>query len=172
MLDALHRTLLEPPVILSLDVLDYAQLHSRFGRYPLRSFGLAMAYTRDSGYSGILAQGDNLFITAHGDGYTVGHPAGQPRFCAVSLADWLEQAVLPCNFAGDIYLAAPGATAQYLADLCIVLGDACAGNTFGLFDRAYGELLPAGHPDWQRAENKPAGVLCRAEDANGTSPAA
>lgn len=136
-------------MILSLDVLDYANLHARFSRYPMRHFGLAMAYTPGSSYSGILAQGESLFITAHGDRCSIGHPGGDPRFDAPALAKWLEQWVLPCNYAGELYLAAPGAGQGYLNDLSIALDPIFSGDLFGLFGRAYGELLPGGHPDWQ-----------------------
>ncbi len=138
-------------MILSLDILDYGALHERYSRYPLRQFGLVMAWSAQASYSGILAQGENLYIAAHGAPDSIGHPGGEPRFSAAGLADWLEQSTLPCNFAGNIFLAAPGSTPGYLDALRMGLGGAFAGEVFGLFDRAYGEILPAGHPDWHRS---------------------
>ena len=135
-------------MIISLDIRDYTQVQHMFRRYPRDIFGLAMPYTPEATFCGTLAQGENLFISAHGDASSIGHPAGNPRFNASELALWLENSVLPCNFAGEIYIAAPGAAQGYINDLRSILGDAFRQRVHGQFNLAYSQILPPGREDW------------------------
>ena len=139
-------------MILILDIRDYAQVQRMFRRYRRSFYGLAMPYTTGTIYAGTLAQGESLFITAHGSPETIGHPDGAPRFRPVALAEWLEESVLPCNFAGDIYLTAPGATGHFLDELATALGPRFKGRLHGLFNCAYSQIMPPGYEDWITGE--------------------
>lgn len=142
-------------MILSLDIRDYALVQHRFRRYPRPFFGLALPYDAQSTYAGVLAQGENLFISAHGSPETIGHPDGSPRFTAHALAHWLEDSVLPCNYAGDIYLAAPGSTRAFLDALCCALGTDYRNRIHGVFNHAYSRIIPPEHSDWLTGEYRP-----------------
>jgi hypothetical protein len=138
-------------MIISLDIRDYTEVQHMFRRYPRNIFGLAMPYTPAANFCGTLAQGENLFICAHGDASSIGNPAGDPRFSAAELALWLENAVLPCNYAGDVYIAAPGAQQSYINDLRSALGDEFRHRVHGQFNLAYSQILPPGREDWVNA---------------------
>ena len=61
-----------------------------FRRYPRARYGLAMPYAEDASYADVLAQGEDLFISAHGSPSSVGHPLGEPRFGPGEMAQVLE----------------------------------------------------------------------------------
>ncbi|AQA18935.1 hypothetical protein BST95_12490 [Halioglobus japonicus] len=138
-------------VILSLDIRDYSEVQHMFRRYPRAIFGLAMPYTPESDFADILAQGEDLFISAHGSPSTIGHPTSGVRFSAAELAKWLTERVVPCNFFGNIYIAAPGANQHYINELLDALGSEFESRVHGLFDVAYSQIVPPGRNNWVRA---------------------
>lgn len=127
-------------MIISLNILCGEHVQHMFRNYPKVTYGLAMPYAKDCAYSGILSQGEDLFISAHGSPVSIGHQEGEPRFTADQLARWLEESVLPCNYWGNLYLAAPGAGPSYLQALLEALGAVFMGRIHGQFDLAYGQL--------------------------------
>ena len=135
-------------MIISLDVLSEDEVQHVFRRYPRAIYGLAFSYAAWDTYSSYLAQAEDLFITACGDGLTIGHPGGEPCFSADELADWLRSAVLPCDYFGDIYVAAPGASRAYLRDLRDAMGDSYPGQVYGRAGLARGELQPPLEAHW------------------------
>ncbi len=121
-----------------------------FRNYSRHIFGLPMPYLQDCAYTGVLSQGEDLFISAHGSPEGIGHPGGVPRFTARELARWLENWVFPCNYWGNLYLAAPGANPDYLEALLDSLGPAYADRINGQFDLAYSQLRPPVESEWVR----------------------
>ncbi|QFU75961.1 hypothetical protein EY643_09970 [Halioglobus maricola] len=138
-------------MIISLDIKDYAEVQHMFRRYPRAIYGLAMPYTHESVFSDILAQGEDLFISAHGSPDSIGHPLSTPRFDAAELAQWLQEKVVPCNFFGNIYIAAPGADQKFINALLDQLGEEFEGRVHGLFDFAYSQIMPPSRGDWVQA---------------------
>jgi len=137
-------------LIISLNISNADHVQHLFRRYPRAVYGLALPYTKDCSYTGILSQGEDLFISGHGSPVSIGHQEGEPRFTPQQLAEWLEQWVLPCNYWGNIYIAAPGARADFLDRLHQVLGPAYRDRIFGQFDLAYSQLSPPEEGAWVR----------------------
>ncbi|RLQ22996.1 hypothetical protein DWB85_03175 [Seongchinamella sediminis] len=137
-------------MIISLNISNAEHVQHLFRRYPRAVYGLALPYSKDCSYTGVLSQGEDLFISGHGSAVSIGHQEGEPRFTPAQMADWLEQWVLPCNYWGNIYIAAPGARADYLDSLLKVLGPAFAGRLRGQFDLAYSQLNPPEEDTWIR----------------------
>lgn len=135
-------------MILCLDKLDYDQVQHACRHYPRSSYGLALPFEPAAVYSHILSQGENLFLTAHGNDVGVGHPDGSPRFCAATLAEFLQQQVLPWGFGADIYLCAPGARPAFLDLLLTRLGADYRGRLRGAFNLAYGQIPPPDRHHW------------------------
>ena len=159
-------------MILSLDIRDYARVQQMFRRYRRTFYGLAMPYSEGATYSGTLAQGENLFITGHGSPESIGHPDGAPRFTPAGLGEWLEESVLPCNYAGEIYLAVPGATHCFVDELVSALGHRFQERVHGLFNCAYSQILPPGHGEWVTGEYRGGDVVGLVEMNSGRVSAA
>ena len=135
-------------MIISLNIRCAAHVEHMFRNYSRDAYGLALPYNADCAYSGLLSQGEDLFLAAHGSPVSIGHQEGDPRFTPSQLAQWLEHWVLPCNYWGKIYIAAPGARASYLDDLLAELGPAFRGRLHGQFDLAYSQLSPPVEDAW------------------------
>ncbi len=129
-------------MIISLDVLCEDHVQQIFRRYPRAIYGLAFSYAAWDTYSSYLAQAEDLFITAHSSGNTIGHPEGAPNFSPEDLADWLRCAVLPCDYFGDIYVTAPGGSRHYLDGLREAMGEHYPGKIYGQFELSSSELQP------------------------------
>ena len=135
-------------MIISLNIVNANHVQHMFRRYERGVYGLALPYNRECSYTGILSQGEDLFIAGHGSPVSVGHQDGEPRFTPQQMAEWLQQWVLPCNYWGDIYIAAPGASTSYLDGLLDALGPAFRGRIHGKFDLAYSQLNPPIESAW------------------------
>ena len=135
-------------MIISLNIRDAAHVQHMFRRYSRQVYGLALPYSPDCSYSGILSQGENLFISGHGSPVSIGHQEGSPRFTPEQMAQWLVEGVLPCNYWGGIYVAAPGARPAYLEELAGCLGPVYRGRIHGQFDLAYSQLRPPVEDGW------------------------
>ncbi|MFV8817271.1 hypothetical protein [Haliea sp. E17] len=138
-------------MIISLDIPSDKHVEHMFRRYPRAVYGLAFAYVPDSDYCGYLAQGEDLYLTGHGTPQSIGHPEGRPRFEPGDLCHWLRQSVLPCGYFGDLYIAAPGCTAGFLAALRDSLGYRHEGRVFGHFDPALSSLPTPVSSNWVSA---------------------
>ncbi|TDG13884.1 hypothetical protein E2F43_10305 [Seongchinamella unica] len=137
-------------MIISLNITNADHVQHMFRHYQRTVYGLALPYTRDCSYTGILSQGEDLFISGHGSPVSIGHQEGEPRFTPSQMAEWLENWVLPCNYWGNIYIAAPGARADFLDGLHRALGPAFRGRIHGQFDLAYSQLNPPQQDAWIR----------------------
>lgn len=135
-------------MIISLTLRNSEHVHQMFRCYPQHLYGLALPFASDCAYSGILAQGENLFICAHGSPEGIGHSEGFPRFTANGLANWLGHSVLPCHYAGNIYIAAPGSGPDYIEQLLEWMGSEYRGRIHGAFNLAYSQILPPGGGEW------------------------
>lgn len=135
-------------MIVSLTLRNSEHVHQMFRCYPQQLYGLALPYTPEYAYSGMLAQGESLFICAHGSPECIGHPEDSPRFTADELANWLELSVLPCLYAGDIFIAAPGSGPDYIEQLLKCMGSEYRGRIHGVFNLAYSQILPPGGGQW------------------------
>lgn len=138
-------------MIVSLTLRNSEHVHQMFRCYPQPLYGLALPYAADCAYSGLLAQGEDLFICAHGSPKDIGHPEGYPRLSPGELADWLIQSVLPCHYAGRIYIAAPGSGSGFIDNLIDCMGAEYHGRIFGAFALAYNQISPPGSEDWVAA---------------------
>lgn len=137
-------------MIISLNISNADHVAHLFRRYSRAVYGLALPYSKDCSYTGILSQGEDIFISGHGSPVSIGHHEGEPRFTPAQMAEWLEQWVMPCNYWGNIYIAAPGARADYLDGLHEVLGPAFRNRIHGSFDLAYSQLHPPEQDSWIR----------------------
>ena len=135
-------------MIISLNISNTDHVQHMFRSYPRNTYGLALPYHRDCSYTGILSQGEDLYISGHGSPVSIGHQEGSPRFTPSQMARWLCEQVLPCNYWGNIYIAAPGARSDYLEGLLDALGPAYRGRIRGQFDLAYSQLPPPDEDAW------------------------
>ena len=135
-------------MIISLNIVNADHVQHMFRRYSRSVYGLALPYNEGCSYTGILSQGEDLFVSGHGSPVSIGHQEGEPRFTPPQMADWLEQWVLPCNYWGSIYIAAPGAQADYLDGLLKALGPAFRDRIHGQFQLAYSQLSPPAGDAW------------------------
>jgi hypothetical protein len=149
-----HQSPKEGIVIVSLNIRNSEHLHQTFRCYPQNLFGLALPYADDCAYSGLLAQGENLFICAHGGREDIGEPKSNKRFSAPALASWIKQCVLPCHYGGDIHIAAPGSSPAYIDQLLASMGDEYHGRIWGVFNLSYNQLAPPGGQEWIAAVPK------------------
>ncbi|TGD75313.1 hypothetical protein E4634_04800 [Mangrovimicrobium sediminis] len=140
-------------MIISLDVLSEDHVHRIYRHYPRAIYGLAFAYAAWDEYCSYLAQAEDLFITASaaGNGRLIGHPQGEPSFTPQALADWLRESVLPFEYFGDLYIAAPGADRSYLDGLRKAMGPRYEGRIFGQFGLPSGTLQPPVEAHWVEA---------------------
>ena len=118
-------------MIISLNIRCAQHVEHMFRHYNRATFGLALPHSHDCSYSGLLSQGEDLFLSGHGSPVSIGHQEGEPRFTPAQLARWLEEWVLPCNYWGSLYIAAPGARQTFLEDLLHELGPSFQGRIHG-----------------------------------------
>ena len=135
-------------MIVSLNLRNTEHVHQVFRCYPRHLYGLAMPYLADYTYSGLLAQGENLYLCAHGNPVNIGHPQEQKRFSPQALADWLIQSVLPCHYVGSLFIAAPGCLPNFIDSLLDCLGQDYSGRIHGIFNLSYNEIKPPHSDEW------------------------
>ena len=63
-------------MIISLNIVNADHVQHMFRRYSRAVYGLALPYNADCSYTGILSQGEDLFISGHGSPVSIGHQEG------------------------------------------------------------------------------------------------
>ena len=117
--------------------------------YPSAIFGISFVFGDSQVYTDVLAQGEDLFLTAHAMRGAIGNARGEPRFSPKALAAWLRECVLPWNYQGSIYLSTDGPIPGFIR--CLQASDAL-GREYAerLFYAVNADLrvAPAWHDDW------------------------
>lgn len=121
-------------------------------------YGIVYHYQAGCSYTGVLAQGENLFITAHFRGGQIGGRRRHPRFKPMEFTDWLKDQVLPPNYCGGVYVAAALASISALNSLAQAFESDYDGRVHGLIRPSEHDIPPPWHPDWVAANIAP--VTC------------
>lgn len=121
-----------------------------YDRYPRDIFGLSYHFHEHDYYAGILAQGEDLFLSAHCYGEVVGGESGVPYMKPEQLARWLEETVFPWNYSGRLYLSFMGEPDPYVVSLSRHLGLGYEKRVYSSAGQEGADIYPPGHLAWSR----------------------
>ncbi|MEJ5999789.1 hypothetical protein [Paucibacter soli] len=138
-------------MILCMTTDDIGIVEEAYADYDQRVFGIPYCYLSAHNYRGLLDQGEDLFISAHGNDDEIGNAAGAPAYTPQQLAAVLNNYVLPGNYRGRIFVSACGSAPVYVNNLRAALGGAYAGRVFGMYGDIDYSIAAPGVPPWVRA---------------------
>jgi hypothetical protein len=135
-------------MILCMTTDDIGIVNEAYANYDEEVFGIPYCYLPGHGYGGLLGQGDDLFISAHGNSREIGNENGPVGYTAQQLKGVLSRYVLPGNYAGRIFISACGSAPVYVNNLRVALGPGYAGRVFGMYGDVDYAIAAPGVPPW------------------------
>jgi hypothetical protein len=123
-------------------------VNDAYSDYDQNVFGIPYCYLRNHSYRGLLGQGEDLFISAHGNNQEIGNAGNTLNITPTQLATILNNDVLPGNYTGRIFISACGSAPVYVNNLLAAMGAGYRRRIFGMFGDIDYEISAPGDQNW------------------------